>query len=45
MPERKYAVVEEIDKLLQAGFIKEVQYPNWLANVVMVKKANGKSHM
>ena len=25
-----------------ADFIREVYYPNWLANVVMVKKANGK---
>ena len=33
---------EEVDKLLEAGFIREVQYPKWLANVVMVPKANGK---
>ena len=26
-------------------FIKEVYYPNWLANIVMVKKANGKWRM
>ena len=26
----------------KAGFIKEVYYPDWLANVVMVKKANKK---
>ena len=25
-----------------AKFIREVYYPDWLANVVMVKKANGK---
>ena len=25
------------------GFIREVYYPDWLANVVLVKKANGKS--
>ena len=35
-------MVEEIRKLLEADFIREVYYPNWLANVVMVKKANGK---
>ncbi|RDX93905.1 hypothetical protein CR513_23772, partial [Mucuna pruriens] len=28
-----------------AGFIREIQYPTWLANVVMVKKANGKWRM
>ena len=28
-----------------AGFIREVYYPKWLANVVMVKKSNGKWRM
>ena len=28
-----------------AGFIREVYYPEWLANVVLVKKANGKWRM
>ena len=28
--------------MLEANFIKEVYYLDWLANVVMVKKANGK---
>jgi len=27
---------------LEAGFIREVYYLNWLANVIMVKKENGK---
>jgi len=36
------AVMEEGEKLLTAGFIREVYYPKWLANVVMVKKSNGK---
>ena len=27
------------------GFIREVHYPEWLANVVLVKKANGKWRM
>jgi hypothetical protein len=44
-PERNTAVIEEIDKLLKAGFIKEVYYPEWLANVVMVKKSTGKWRM
>ena len=38
-------MVEEIRKLLEADFIREVYYPNWLANVVMVKKANEKWRM
>ena len=28
-----------------AEFIREVYYPDWLANVVMIKKANGKWRM
>ena len=41
-PERDKAIAEEVKKLLEAGFIREVYYPDWLVNVVMVKKANGK---
>uniref|UniRef100_A0A2N9H5N8 Uncharacterized protein n=1 Tax=Fagus sylvatica TaxID=28930 RepID=A0A2N9H5N8_FAGSY len=33
-PERNTAVMEEVDKLLKAGFIREVYYPEWLANVL-----------
>ena len=33
------AIAEKIRKLLKANFIREVYYPEWLANVVMVKKA------
>ncbi|PKA52991.1 RNA-directed DNA polymerase like [Apostasia shenzhenica] len=43
--ERQDAIKEEINKLLGAGYIREVQYPRWLTNVVMVKKANGKWRM
>ena len=39
---RRSFVPEEVGKLLQAGAIREVEYPEWLANVVLVKKANGK---
>ena len=31
-----------MNKLLAVNFIREVYYPEWLANIVMVKKANGK---
>ena len=41
-PERQKAINEEVSKLLQARAIREVDYPDWLANVVLVKKANGK---
>jgi hypothetical protein len=43
--ERRAAIIEEVTKLKEAGFIKEIKYPSWLANVVMVKKANGKWRM
>jgi hypothetical protein len=35
----------EVQRLLDACFIREVQYPTWLANVVMVKNNNGKWRM
>ena len=41
-PDRKEAIQLEIDKLLKAGFIREVDHPEWLANLVMVRKNNGK---
>ena len=31
--------------MLKAGHIREIQYPEWLSNVVLVKKANGKWRM
>ena len=40
--ERDKVVAEEVRKLLEAGFIREVYYPDWLANMVMVRKNNGK---
>ncbi|KAM1355814.1 hypothetical protein ACFX2H_029821 [Malus domestica] len=39
-PERVTIIKVEIDKLLKAGFIKEVPHSAWLANVVLVKKKN-----
>ncbi|RDX79754.1 hypothetical protein CR513_39796, partial [Mucuna pruriens] len=43
--EKQRAAKEETNKLLAASFIREMQYPTWLANVVMVKKASGKWRM
>jgi len=37
--------MKEIRKLLEAGHIREIQYPEWLANVDLVKKSNGKWRM
>ena len=36
------AVKDKVTKLKRAGAIKEVFYPEWLANTVVVKKKNGK---
>ena len=44
-PEQDQAIVEEIHKLQEANFIREEYYPDWLANVVTVKKASGKWRM
>ena len=38
-PECNKAITKEVEKLLEAGFIREVFYSDWLANVVMVKRA------
>jgi hypothetical protein len=43
--ERRLAVGEEVAKLKKAQFIEEIKYPEWLANVVMVKKSSGKWRM
>jgi hypothetical protein len=43
--ERHRAIGVELRKLLEAGFIKEVFHPTWLANLVLVKKKNGKWRM
>ncbi|XP_030923089.1 uncharacterized protein LOC115949970 [Quercus lobata] len=43
--EHNKAVTEEVEKLLEADFIREVFYSDWLANVVMVKKSDGKCRM
>jgi hypothetical protein len=44
-PERNQAIREEVERLLKVGFIREVDYPEWLANVVLVKKSSGKWRM
>ena len=40
--EHAEAVRQEVSKLKKAGAIKEVFYPEWLANTVVVKKKTGK---
>ena len=43
--ERDQVVANKVNKLLIAGFIREEYYPDWLTNVVLVKKANRKWRM
>ena len=44
-PKRNKVVINEVNKLLAPNFIREVYYPEWLANIVMVRKTNGKWRM
>ncbi|GKC44452.1 hypothetical protein Tco_1062174 [Tanacetum coccineum] len=39
--ERYKAIYEEVEKLMDAGIMKEVHYHSWLSNSVMVKKHDG----
>lgn len=43
--EKKEAIEKEVDRLLEADFIKPVQFLKWIANTVLVKKSNGKWQM
>ncbi|XP_031256679.1 uncharacterized protein LOC116114684 [Pistacia vera] len=40
--ERSQALKDEVEKLLEINFIREVKYLDWLANPVLVKKSNDK---
>ena len=40
-PEVEAQITQEMKKLLSAGFIKQIQHPQWLSNIVPVKKKNG----
>ena len=41
-PDRHQIIQTEVDNLLSARFIREVKYPKWLANVVVVPKKGRK---
>jgi hypothetical protein len=45
LEEKVEAAKAEVQRLLDTGFIREVTYPQWLANVVMEKKKNSKWRM
>ena len=40
--DRQKIIRDEMDKVLDAGFIRKVEYPEWLANVVVVPNKKGK---
>jgi hypothetical protein len=40
--EKVKATKADVQRLLGTSFIREVAYPQWLANVVMIRKKNGK---
>ncbi|GJX71017.1 hypothetical protein Tco_0308188 [Tanacetum coccineum] len=40
-PERNKAIYEEVEKLVDAGIMKEVHYHSWLSNLVMIKSISG----
>jgi hypothetical protein len=39
--ERRETFQQEVNKLLEAGFIRPIDYPSWLANPVLIEKPNG----
>jgi hypothetical protein len=43
--DRILAMKVEVQRLLDANFIREVKYSEWLANAVLVAKKNGKMRM
>jgi hypothetical protein len=43
--ERRKTIRQEVNKLLEVRFIMPVDYPNWLANLVLVEKSDGSWRM
>ncbi|XP_073051281.1 uncharacterized protein [Primulina eburnea] len=44
-PEKDKVIEKKVEELLKAGHIREVHFPSWLSNVVLVPKSNGKWRM
>ena len=42
IPIHSQVIEEDVTKLLEADFIHEIHYPEWLTNMVLFKKANRK---
>ena len=45
LEDRILAAKTEVQRLLDANVIREVKYSEWLANLVLVPKKNGKMRM
>jgi hypothetical protein len=39
-PERRETIRQEVNKLLEAEFIRPVNYPSWLENSVLIEKSD-----
>jgi hypothetical protein len=39
--EKSETIRQEVNSFLEAGFIRPVDYPSWLANLVLVEKPDG----
>jgi hypothetical protein len=44
-PQKEFAAQSEVEKLLDDGVIREIQFTTWLSNIVMVPKKNGGQRM
>jgi hypothetical protein len=44
-PERHETIQVEVNKLLEVGFIRPVNYPRWLANPILEEKTDGSWRM
>lgn len=38
--DRHKAISDEVDRLMEAGFITQVNYPQWPSNVILIRKFN-----
>ncbi|XP_073153586.1 uncharacterized protein [Henckelia pumila] len=43
-PKKEEVIKKEVDELLKAGHIREVKFPTWLSNVVLVPKSSGATY-
>ncbi|XP_070054487.1 uncharacterized protein [Nicotiana tomentosiformis] len=39
-PDLVFLIKSEVNKLIEAGFIREVKYPTWVSSIVPVRKMN-----